>query len=174
MLSAHYLEYIHDALIAMMWPGTEPVGSTDHRDRGLIESAAARPFHTVMGEDAYPSILEKGVALFHSINANHAFANGNKRTAVIALDHFLMANDYLLLLENNDMYRIAEATASYKARGLSLDESLSEIHEALEESVIETEIVRASMGPAFDSQKFFNQFTRIRDFIRAKGCVELL
>lgn len=91
MLHADYLEYIHDALVALLWPGTEPISERDYRDRRLLESAAARPFHTVLGEDAYPTILRKAAALFHSINANHRFMNGNKRTAVIALDHFLIA-----------------------------------------------------------------------------------
>jgi death on curing protein len=129
MLQADYLEFIHDALVALLWPGTEPIGQREQRDRGLIESAAARPFHTLLGEDAYPTITEKAVALFHSINANHAFMNGNKRTAVIAMDHFFTVNDHCLLLTNEAMYKIAEKTAAYKERGLSQQQSLAEITE---------------------------------------------
>src|SRR5690349_16371256 len=101
MLQADYLEYIHDALVVLLWPGTEPIREREQRDRRLIESAAARPFQSVFGEDAYPEITQKAVALFHSINANHAFINGNKRTAVIAMDHFLTANDHCLLLTSD-------------------------------------------------------------------------
>lgn len=173
MLRADYLEYIHDALVGVLWPNTELVGSCDHRDRALIESAAARPFQTVLREDAYPGILDKGVALFHSLIANHAFANGNKRTAVIALDLFLMVNDYHLLLENDAMYKVAEATASYKSRGLSLDESLAEIHESLAESVIEMGIVEASVGSQEPFLKFIAKFKKTRDLIR-KACVEMV
>jgi prophage maintenance system killer protein len=104
MLRPEYLEYIYDAMVTVLWPGTEPIFEREQRDRALIESAAARPFHTIFGQDAYSGILDKGVALFHSINANHAFMNGNKRTAVIALDHFLMANNHQLVLENDAMY----------------------------------------------------------------------
>jgi len=43
---------------------------------------------------------EKGVALFHSLVANHAFIDGNKRTAVTALDHFLLANGFVLGVPN--------------------------------------------------------------------------
>lgn len=166
MLTADYLEYIHDALVSILWPGTEPVGDREQRDRALIESAAARPFHTVLQEDAYPTILDKGVALFHSINANHAFTNGNKRTAVIAIDHFLTANTHLLFLANDEMYKIAEKTASYKIRGLSQEQSLSEIHAALADNVISIELVNAPPGEDQELTRIITKFIAVRDQIR--------
>jgi death-on-curing family protein len=166
MLSADYLEHIHDALVSRLWPGTEPIGEREQRERPLIESAAARPFHTLLGEDAYPSILEKSVALFHSINANHAFLNGNKRTAVIAMDHFLIANDHCLLLDNGAMYKIAEKTACYKERGLTQDQSLAEIREALSETVVCMDIVEESLGTQERVIQIIRRFRNVRDFIR--------
>jgi prophage maintenance system killer protein len=47
-------------------------------------------------QDVHSTVLDKGAALFHSLTANHPFHNGNKRTAVLALDHFLLADDYVL------------------------------------------------------------------------------
>ena len=44
----------------------------------------------------FRSLPEKAAALFHSLIANHPFGNGNKRTAVIALELFLSANSVLL------------------------------------------------------------------------------
>jgi len=44
----------------------------------------------------FRSLPEKAAALFHSLIANHPFENGNKRTAVIALELFLSANSVLL------------------------------------------------------------------------------
>ena len=150
MLRADYIEYIHDALVSVLWPRTEPVSDREQRDHALIESAAARPFHTLLGEDAYPNIIEKAVALFHSINANHAFMNGNERTAVVATDLFLVENDHYLSLENDEMYKIAEKTAAYKARGLSQDQSLAEIREVLAENVISMDIVEHVAGQQAD------------------------
>jgi len=92
MLSAGYVQYIHDNLVAVMWPGSDPVGPGGCRDINLLESAVGRPFQSAFGEDAYPTILEKAIALFHSLNSNHPFHDGNKRTAIIALDDFLVAN----------------------------------------------------------------------------------
>jgi death-on-curing protein len=141
MLGPGYVEFIHDALVAQVWPGTDPVASGEYRNRKLIESATGRPFHSVLGEDAYPTIIGKGVALFHSLISNHAFYNGNKRTAVIALDHFLMANGYFLAVDNGEMYKLAEVTATYNERKLSHDESLSEIMEVLREDIIPIELL---------------------------------
>ena len=169
MLHADYLEYIHDDLVALLWPGAEPIGEREYRDRRLIESAAARPFHTVLGEDAYPTILRKAAALFHSINANHPFMNGNKRTAVIALDHFLIANDYYLALSNGEMYEIAQDTAAYKERGLSQDQSLQEIAHALDEDAICMDDIR----PDISFSQLVRKFGEIRDLIRSNPFVSL-
>lgn len=170
MLRADYIEYIHDAMVAVLWPGTDPVLNREHRDHALVQSAAARPFHTLLGQDAYPTIIDKGVALFHSINANHAFINGNKRTAVIALDHFLTANDHQLLLENDAMYALAEKTAAYKARGLTQEQSLAEIREALVEDVIAMDIVERTVGQQEMFQESIRKFKNVRDLIRSKAC----
>lgn len=136
MLGAAYVEHIHDALVAKLWAGTDPIANGEYRNRKLIESATGRPFQSAFGADAYPTITGKGVALFHSLISNHAFYNGNKRTAVIALDHFLMANGYFLAVANADMYKLAELTATYKERGLSHDVSLKEIVEAIGEDIV--------------------------------------
>jgi len=173
MLKADYLEYIHDALVSLLWPGTEPIGEREQRDRGLIESSAARPFHTLIGIDAYPEVLGKAVALFHSINANHAFMNGNKRTAVIAIDHFLTANDHVLLLANDAMYKIAENTASYKRRGLSQEQSLNEISDALGDHVISIDVVERAVGPHEEFLKTIRDFKEVRDWIRENPYVVL-
>lgn len=169
MLQADYLEFIHDALVVLLWPGSEPIGEREYRDRRLLESAAARPFHTVLGEDAYPTILGKAAALFHSINANHPFMNGNKRTAVIALDHFLIANDHYLALSNDEMYEIAEGTAAYKERGLSQDQSLREIARAVAEDAIRMDEVRQDVG----FSELVRKFEAIRDLIRSNPFVSL-
>jgi death-on-curing protein len=63
-------------------------------DFGLLESAVMRPQTTVFGEDAYPTVLDKAGALMHSLARNHAFVDGNKRTAVVATLLFLEVNGY--------------------------------------------------------------------------------
>lgn len=62
------------------------------RDAGAIAAAVARPQATVFGEDAYPTVWEKAAALLHSLARNHAFVDGNKRTAWVCALTFLTLN----------------------------------------------------------------------------------
>lgn len=68
----------------------------DVRDFGLLDSAVARPSSTLYGIDAYPSLLLKGAALLQSLARNHAFVDGNKRTAWAACWVFLEVNGIVL------------------------------------------------------------------------------
>ena len=145
MLGPDYVEHIHDNLVVKLWPGSDPVDSLEYRDRGLIDSAVHRPFQSAFGQDAYPTILGKANALFHSLASNHAFHNGNKRTAVIALQHFLLANGLLLTLSNNFLYQLAERTASYRQRGRSHEEALREIDDTVGPGVVEWRHVQEAL-----------------------------
>jgi len=112
------VEYLHDQGIAIAWPGIEPVGIRECRDRGLLESAVNLPFQSAFGYECYPTIHQKAACLFHSLIANHPFSNGNKRTAVLALDLFLLANNHFLSISNESMYNLSIETASYKQKGI--------------------------------------------------------
>lgn len=62
------------------------------RDRGLLESAVARPRQSAFGEDAYPTVHLKAAALLQSLAQNQSFEDGNKRVAVMATFVFLGLN----------------------------------------------------------------------------------
>lgn len=64
------------------------------KDRNLLLSALGRPRQSVFGEDAYSEIWGKAAALYASISQNHAFHNGNKRTAFASMKQFLWVNGY--------------------------------------------------------------------------------
>ena len=113
-LTQAYVEMLHDDLVFVIWPVTDPIALHEYHDIHLLSSATARPFQSALGQDVYPGIFEKGAALFHSLIASHPFHNGNKRTAILALDHFLLANGFFLALSNNHMYKLAMNTATYK------------------------------------------------------------
>ncbi len=81
---------IHDDMISRYG------GSFGIRDMGLIESALARPKASFGGQDLYPGVLDKAAALFHSLIFNHAFTDGNKRTALTVTARFLSLNGYEL------------------------------------------------------------------------------
>lgn len=66
------------------------------RSHHALSSAVAQVEQTVFGEDAYPTIADKAAAYAFFITAGHPFNDGNKRTAVLAMDLFLDLNGYQL------------------------------------------------------------------------------
>jgi death on curing protein len=59
---------------------------------GNLESALARPFTVVAGKEMFPSLTEKVAALVEGLVVFHPFADGNKRTALVAADVCLRLN----------------------------------------------------------------------------------
>lgn len=72
------------------------------RDRGLLNSAVARPKASAFGADAYPDLVSKAAALLHSLVLNHAFVDGNKRTAVLSTLIFLDLNGYVIRWDQHE------------------------------------------------------------------------
>src|SRR5689334_11837824 len=96
MLDAANLIEIHDVLTDWFSHDADPISPPGVKSNDLLESAAARPSQTVDGKDAYPTIFDKSAALFHSLINNHAFHNGNKRTALVAAQVALAQHNFWL------------------------------------------------------------------------------
>ena len=62
-------------------------GSPGIRDPGLLEAALFRP-----QTGYYVDLIEEAAALWESLSQNHAFIDGNKRTAFAAMYTFLAIN----------------------------------------------------------------------------------
>lgn len=165
-LGTEYVDWIHDELIASLWPDIDPVSAREYRSHELLESALGRPFHSMGGQDLYPTIIEKAAALFHSLIANHPFQNGNKRTAVIAVDAFLLANGYSLALNNNAMYDLATKTASYRQRGVSHDDSLRDILKNLTQFTVLLRILYQAQKKDEKLSHFYKLNMRLRRSVR--------
>ena len=129
-------------------PGDEPVGPHEPRDQGLLSSAVARPFQSAFGEDRHKTTIRKAAALFHSLIANHPFHNGNKRTAIIAMNLFLEANGWFLMLSHADMYILAKETASYRERSISHEDMYSHIFQKLKNHTISYRGLKKMAGTA--------------------------
>jgi death-on-curing protein len=65
------------------------------RDSGAVHSALARPRNLAEHEDCN-DIVRLAAAYAFGIVKNHGFADGNKRTALVVTDLFLMLNAYEL------------------------------------------------------------------------------
>lgn len=62
------------------------------RDAGLLESALSKPKNLFYYADPKPSIPEIAAAYAYGIARNHAFIDGNKRTALVVCRLFLALN----------------------------------------------------------------------------------
>jgi death on curing protein len=166
MLGARYVEYVHDEMIAELWAEAGAITAKGCRDLHLLESAVSRPFHTAFGQDAYPTILEKSVALFHSLVSNHPFHDGNKRTAVSALYIFLLANGYYFALPNGDAYEVAKAAASYRERGLTHDQVFAEVRERIRDFVLPFSSLRDGAKSDLSFRRTYENAKKARLLIR--------
>jgi len=92
-LDAEVLLAAHDEQLA------EHGGAVGIRDMGLFESALARPQNIASHGD--PDAAALAAAYAYGIAKNHAFVDGNKRTALIALEYFLELNGFELTADDS-------------------------------------------------------------------------
>jgi len=72
------------------------------RDFALLHSAVERPRASFGGKYLYPTLFAKAAALLQSLCLNHAFSDGNKRTAWGTTKRFLHINGYHLQSSPHD------------------------------------------------------------------------
>lgn len=72
----------------------EHAGGEGVRDIGLLESAIARPQN--LSGYGTPDVASLAAAYAYGIARNHPFVDGNKRTAAVVAETFLMLNGYTL------------------------------------------------------------------------------
>ena len=75
-------------------------GATGLRDMGLLESALARPRNRA--EYGTPDTAELAALHALAIAQNHPFIDGNKRTAYVALELFLILNGHAFAATDAD------------------------------------------------------------------------
>lgn len=183
-LPAPFIEYIHDVLVSTFLPYDETIPPGQYRDQALIESAVGRPFSAAFGVERWPSLPEKAAALFHSLACNHCFLNGNKRTAVIALDLFLALNEHLFTMNSDEVYELARRTATANAEGRSLEDVMAELSRQIGEASVSLQQLQdgsllAAIGrEAYD--KLLGQLNRrthvlmemLKDILRTAGVTD--
>lgn len=103
-LSVGIAKAIHERLVA------DHGGLGGVRDDGLLESALARPKQ----QFAYgnPSMFDMAAAYAFGIARNHPFADGNKRTALMAAYTFLRINGHRLIAKETEAVMVIRDLAS--------------------------------------------------------------
>ena len=90
---------------------TEFGGSNGIRDRGLLESALARPSASFGG--LYDTPFKRAAALAESQVLNPGFVDGNKRTAIYAMVAWLEREGYLIEAARGELRDLALSIASH-------------------------------------------------------------
>lgn len=91
-LNADVLQAVHLEQLA------EHGGAPGTRDEGLFESALARPQNLALyGE---PDAFDLAAAYAVGLAKNHPFTDGNKRTAYVAMELFLVLNGFELTADD--------------------------------------------------------------------------
>jgi len=75
-------------------------------DHGLLESATMMPAARYAGKLLHPDLPAMAAAYLFHLCRNHAFADGNKRTALTAAEVFLLLNDHKLTAASRDVERL--------------------------------------------------------------------
>ena len=81
------------------------------RDVGLLESALDRPRNKWEYEDQ-PSLFELAAAYAFGIARNHAFNDGNKRTALLSIRAFLFRNGFTFSPDEIETVTMIEGLAA--------------------------------------------------------------
>ena len=86
-LTVEIVREIHGAVLTAFG------GADGIRDQGLLESAVAAPQATFAGQSPFSDLIEIAAAYLFYLCRNHAFVDGNKRTAMVAAITFLRLNE---------------------------------------------------------------------------------
>lgn len=79
-------------------------GDMGVRDRGLLESALARPRNLLAYAETEPDLAALAASYAYGIAQNHPFIDGNKRTAYVVCRTFLKINGVDLTASQADKY----------------------------------------------------------------------
>lgn len=82
------------------------------RDLGLLDSACHRPQASLLGQEAYPTLVGKAAALMQSLACNHALVDGNKRLALLATVVFSRINGHVLDLTDDEAFDLTMSVAA--------------------------------------------------------------
>ena len=86
-------------------------GDVEVRDYGLLESAVMMPAAKFGGEFLHEDVPAMAAAYLFHICRNHAFVDGNKRTALAAAEVFILLNRMRLKATNKQVEELTMGVA---------------------------------------------------------------
>ena len=91
-LDRHDVIAIHEDLARDFKRANDPISPAGVRDQHMLESACFHPQTASFSSLKYPTVESAAAALLYALVKNHAFHNGNKRTALVSMLAFLDVN----------------------------------------------------------------------------------
>lgn len=101
-------------------------GNPGLRDLGLLESAVAQPMATFGSQFLHDSLFMMGAAYLFHISQNHAFVDGNKRTAYTACLVFLRINGVVIDHDNEQLHQVTLDVAKGRLQKQDVAKALEE------------------------------------------------
>lgn len=96
---------IHDSLIER-----HNKGNLGILNENMLDSALSMPEISFGGVFVHPTVIEQAVAYLFHISKNHAFVDGNKRTAFAVMVNFLNLNGYILEMQRDKAIDMVQKT----------------------------------------------------------------
>lgn len=114
-LSVEDVLAIYEVLVEDFRGASDPISPAGVRDRGLLESAVHRQSTAFDGHVKYDHPLLSAASLAYGLCCDHAFYNGNKRTALVAMLVHLDRNGLTLPgVSQADLFDLMIAIADHK------------------------------------------------------------
>lgn len=104
---------VHKALVRDFANADDPIDPPGVRSADLLSSAVHRPRTSLGDHLKYPTVEMAAAALLHSLVLNHPFANGNKRTGIVAMLVFLDRNHIMPTCSEQDLFRFVLRVAQH-------------------------------------------------------------
>lgn len=144
----------------------EAFGRTDPTDMGKFGSAVYRQYTSAGGVYKYKTVESVAANIFYGVAMGHAFENGNKRTALMAMLAFFERNRYYLInTSEDDLYELARSVAAHE---IALAPGVKRTADK------ETEAIAHWLAPRLRPKWFGDiamEFKELRSRLEQLGCV---
>lgn len=94
----------HKLAVAIFDTTEDPIAQFKEHEIDKLDSALNLPKAGAGDVEFYPTLIDKAVILYYTLNKNHPFKNGNKRISATSLLVFLLINNYWLKVPNESLY----------------------------------------------------------------------
>ena len=94
----------HKLAVAIFDTREDPIAQFKEHEIEKLDSALNLAKAGAGDIEFYPTLIDKAVILYYTLNKNHPFKNGNKRISATSLLVFLLINNYWLKVPNESLY----------------------------------------------------------------------